>query len=168
MAEENITKTAEEAQKTEEVDYKAEYLRIKEENERLKNGISKTNSEISKVKKELADRLSEQEKAEREKAEKDAERDALLQEYIARDRVNTYTAKLIEGGYDAATAATMARALPDGVPDEYFATMKEFAANAAQKAKTAALDNLPKPTPGGVPTPADASLDRMLKAAGVK
>lgn len=151
-----------------EVDYKAEWEKAQAEIERYKNAISKTNTEISKVKKDLADRMTAEEKAEAERRERRAKELAELEELRTEKRISTYRAKLMESGYDAESALTMATALPEGVQDTYFEAMKKHYEDGIAQAQANALKNQPKPTPGGVVFPADASLERMMKGAGLK
>ena len=63
-------------------------------------------------------------------------------------RISTYQAKLMEVGYDAQTAASMAMSLPEGISEDFFATQKAFLETQKQIAKTEALNNQPSLTPG--------------------
>lgn len=155
-------------EKKPEVDYKAELEKAQAEIERYKNAVTKANAEVSKVKKDLSDRMSAEEKAEAERKEQRARELQELEDLRKEKRISTYKAKLMESGYDAESALTMATALPEGVADTYFDAMKKHYENGIAQAQANALKNQPKPTPGGVLSPADASLERMLKGAGLK
>ena len=165
------TATANESPATEpvtpEVDYKAEYAKAQAEIERLKNGITKTSAEVSKVKKELAERLTKEEQD--ELARKEAQENLMkeLAEYKERDRIANYKDKLVASGYDAETALIMAKALPDGVSDAYFDAARKHHEDSLAKAKADALNNQPRPTAGTTPTPVDAELEAMRRAAGL-
>ena len=69
---------------------------------------------------------------------------------------------------DLITASVMAKALPDGVQDTYFETVKQHNESIKASALAEALKQQPKPTPGGVPQGADPELERMLRGAGLK
>ena len=155
-------------EKKPEVDYKAELEKAQAEIERYKNAVTKANAEVSKVKKDLSDRMSAEEKAEAERKEQRARELQELEDLRKEKRISTYKAKLMESGYDAESALTMANALPEGVADTYFDAMKKHYEDGIAQAQANALKNQPKPTPGGVLSPADASLERMLKGAGLK
>ena len=173
MTDENVNATAQanapvEEPTTPEVDYKAEYEKAQAEIERLKNGITKTSAEVSKVKKELADRMTKEEAAElaRKEAEENIKKE--LAEYKERDRIATYKDKIMEGGFSAEQALAMAKALPAGVDDNYFETLKKHNEDIVAKAKADAINQQPKPTAGGIPDPDKAFEDRLRKAAGLK
>lgn len=172
MTDENVNATAQanapvKEPTTPEVDYKAEYEKAQAEIERLKNGITKTSAEVSKVKKELADRMTKEEAAElaRKEAEENIRKE--LAEYKERDRIATYKDKLIASGYDAESAYIMAKALPEGVGEEYFEVAKKHFEDAQAKAKADAINNQPKLTAGSAPKPIDPELEQMRKAAGL-
>ena len=167
MADEKNLNPAE-PEKKPEVDYKAELEKAQAEIERYKNAVTKANAEVSKVKKDLSDRMSAEEKAEAERKEQRARELQELAYLRAEKRISDYQKKLMKGGYDAELALTMATALPEGVPDTYFDAMKKHYEDGIAQAQANALKNQPKPTPGGVLSPADASLERMMKGAGLK
>ena len=162
------TKVAEEVQPTAEFDYKAAYEDQQKELERFKNAVTKANAEVSRVKKELADRMTAEEKAEALRKEQAEANEGELNELRAEKRITGYRDKLMAGGYDSESALIMAKALPPEVPDTYFETMKQSHEASLAKARADALNNQPKPTAGGVLAPADDTLERMLKGAGLK
>lgn len=151
-----------------EIDYKAEFERLQAENEKLKRAVTNTSSEVAKYKKDLADRMTAEEKAEAERKEARAKELAELEELRTERRISQYQAKLMAGGYDAETAAIMAKALPDGVQDTYFDTVKQHNESIRSQALSDALKQQPKPTPGTVPAGKDVELERMLQGAGLK
>ena len=168
MADETKATEVQVEENTPEMDYKAELAKAQAELERYKNAITKANAEVSKVKKDLADRMTAEEKAEAERKEQRARELQELEDLRKEKRISTYKAKLMESGYDADSALTMATALPEGVADTYFDAMKKHYEDGIAQAQANALKNQPKPTPGGVLSPADASLERMMKGAGLK
>ena len=89
-----------------------------EEVTKLKAALSKANSDAAEWKRQFREKQTEQERAEAERAERDAASQAELNKYRTESRVNSYRAKLIESGYDAQTAQTMAEKLPEGIGDD--------------------------------------------------
>ena len=171
MAEELKTeefKTEKKEEATPEIDYKAEIQKLQAENERLRNANTKASSDVASFKRQLQERMTAEEKAEAERKERRAAELAELEQLRNEKRISQYTAKLMAGGYDAATASVMAKALPDGVQDTYFETVKQHNESIKASALAEALKQQPKPTPGGVPQGADPELERMLRGAGLK
>jgi hypothetical protein len=70
--------------------------------------------------------------------------------YKARERVASYTAKLMAAGFDGQTAAQMAASLPDGVEDVFFESQKAFLQAKTQEIKTQAINSQPT-LPTGAP-----------------
>lgn len=139
-----------EAEKTPEVNpYEAEV-------EKLKKALSKANSEAAENKRKYLATLDEAQRAEAERAEKEAAREARIEELEAKERFSSYKSRLMDAGFDAATAEVMANALPKGVKDEYFIAVKTYNGNQAQALKIASLDNQPGLSVGMPPTSADA------------
>ncbi len=164
MAEE--TKTIEEQLK----EAQAKIKELEELTGKQKSAIDNACSDAAKQKKtaqEWADKykakLSEQEKADLETKQAT---DALLAEldaYKTKERVATYTAKLLEVGYDAETAAKMATALPEGVTDEFFNSQKSFIEAKTQAIKTQTLNGQPNLTVGNTPSAKDAEEAEMAR-----
>lgn len=151
-----------EAPKTETKDTKE----VMAEVERLKKALSKANSEAAENKRKYLASLDEAQRAEAERAEKEAEKDRMLAEYMEKERVSSYKSKLMEAGIDANTADIMARSLPDGVKDEYFTAVKTFNGNQQQAFKAQALDNQPGLSVGMPPTGSDAKKEEENKMRG--
>ena len=63
-----------------------------------------------------------------------------------------YTAKLLEVGYDAQTAASMAMNLPEGISDDFFNQQKSFLETQKQIAKTNAINNQSSMSVGETPS----------------
>lgn len=133
---------------------------LKAEVEKLKIAQSNASADAAKYKRERDDwtekyksKCSEEEKT---KIEAEARFKALEEEnlsYKKKERISTYTARLVEVGFDAQTAATMAAGLPEGISDDFFATQKTFLDNQKQLAKTEALNNQPSLSIGTPPVP---------------
>ena len=164
-------KTAEqtaEQTKAPEIDYKAEYEKAMAEVERYKNGITKTNAEISKLKKDLADNLTKEQQAALERKNAEEEMKRKIAEYEKERTVNNYTKSFIASGYDVETATAMAKALPEGVSEDYFAAVKKFNEDTVAKAKAEAINAQPKLTAGDIPqADTESSVDALLRAKGI-
>ena len=139
--------------------------------EKLKKALSKANSEAAENKRKYLSTLDEAQRAEEERAEKEKAREARIAELEAKERFSTYKSRLMEAGYDTATAEIMAKALPDGVGDAYFEAVKTYNGNQAQAIKNAALDNQPGLSVGMPPTGTekkDERINKILRYAGVQ
>lgn len=139
--------------------------------ERAKQALSKANSEAAEYKRQLKAKMTESEQAEAARAEADK---ALREELatLRRERTESgYNAKFLENGFDAETAAKMAKILPDGVTDEFFSAQKAFIENAVTKAKGDAL-NSQSPPSAGLPVGTDKQADdiqaKLFEYAGIK
>ena len=111
---------------------------LQAEIEKLKKSISASNSDAAKRKKEAEDwqtkyksTLDEQKRKELEAEENIKRIMAENEQFKAKERISTYTAKLMGAGFDETTASSMASSLPDGIPDSFFESQKAF--NEAQK-----------------------------------
>ena len=143
-----------------------------------KAAIDNASSDAAKHKKDALDwqekykaTLSEQEKASLEAKQREEQMLTELNGLKAEKRVASYKSKLMESGYDAETASTMAEALPDGVNDEFFTRQKAFLEAKTQEIKAQALNAQPGLSAGTPPKPEDAEAAEMrsiLKAAGIK
>lgn len=171
MAEEIKTTTADavvtDTTKTDAPAPKVEQPKEDPEVTKLKAALSRANSEAAEWKRQLREKQTEQEKAEADRREREAQRDARLAELEAKDRINTYKNRLMETGVDPASADMMANSLPDGVSDEYFATLKSYLETQRKAADTAALNNQPKlsvgmPPTGITKTEEDMKLDKIF------
>lgn len=130
---------------------------------KLKAALSKSNSEAAEYKRALREKQSEAERAEAERAEKDRERDELLKTLLEEKRISSYKANFMAIGYDADTADVMARNLPDGVSDEYFAANKAFLEAQKQALLSESLNKQPGLSVGTPPTAAQAQREEENK-----
>ena len=134
-----------------------------EELTRLKAALSKANSEAAEWKRQYKATLDE---AKAKALEAEEARKAEMEELLAL-RKDRRKAKLLEAGYDGATADLMALALPDGVSDELFTALKTFNTNQRKAADVASLNNQPGLSVGLPPSGAgksdlDAKLDKIF------
>lgn len=141
----------------------ADVKELQAELEKLKKALSKSNSEAAQYKRERNDLMDETKRKEVEREEKEAERDKLLATYMERDRISTYTSKLMKAGVDSATAEIMAKALPEGVSEDYFTATETFLSNQKKNLEAAALNKQPGLSVGMPPTSADAQKAEMNK-----
>lgn len=130
---------------------------------KLKTALSKANGEAAEYKRALREKQSEAERAEAERAEKDKERDELLKTLLEEKRISSYKANLMAAGYDADTADVMAKSLPDGVSDEYFAATKAFLEAQKQALLSDAINKQPGLSVGTPPTAAQAQREEENK-----
>lgn len=151
-------------------DYEKLYKDLLAEKDKLKDSFDKAASEAAGYKRKLAEHLTkeEQEKLEREQADKDLreELETLRQE----KRYSTYSAKLLESGLTADVAGTLAKTLPDGVPNEFFDGIKKFISDETARIRAEALKQQPNLTnglPPQTPNVDDAENAKMRKWFGI-
>lgn len=149
-----------------EVDYKAEYEKLLLEQKKLKDATDKASSQAAEFKRKLNEKLSEQEKAEAERAEKEAAQLEELNKLRAESRMNGYKTKLIASGYDLATAEAMAAELPEGISDDFFAKQKAFIESQKKTIEAELLNKQPGLSTGSPLNGADAEKMEMEKLRG--
>ena len=144
---------------------KAENELLKKDSEKLKAAQSNASADASEWKKKYHSTLDEASRKEVERAEAEQAMRDELTALKTEKRISVYTAKLMEVGYDAQTAATMAMSLPDGISDDFFAQQKTFIESQKQIAKTETINSQPKLSVGEPPSSAtqeDANLKRWF------
>lgn len=144
---ENVAETA-----TEQIDYAAEIERLKNENAKLKQATTNASADASSWKKKFRETQSEAERAEADRAEELASMRAELEGFRTAARVSGYTSKLMDCGYDAATATAMAQNLPEGISDEFFAGQKAFLNAQKQNVVTELMNKQPGLSSGEIPS----------------
>lgn len=167
-------------EKTLEEQLKEALAKIKELEElasKQKSAIDNACSDAAKQKKaaqEWADKyketLTEQEKHDLEAKQAAEALTAELNTLKAEKRTATYTSRLMEVGYDAQTAATMAAALPEGINEDFFNQQKAFLEAKTQAIKTQTINSQPNLTTGNTPSAADledAEMGKMRKWFGL-
>lgn len=127
-----------------------------EDDSKLKGLLQKANSEASEYKKklkakedELNSKLSEDEKIEKERKEKEAEREALLENLIKEKAIAEHKANFLQRGYDEDLATSSATALANGDTATLFDNLGKFISERDKKAKVEALDSMKRPLGGG-------------------
>lgn len=126
---------------------------------KLKASLSKANSEAAEYKRALREKQSEAERAEAERAERDKEREELLASLLKEKQFAHYKAEYMGAGYPAETAEQLAKLLPDGVTDEYFAATRAALENKEQEIVSKSLNKQPGLSVGTPPTAAQAELE---------
>lgn len=142
-------------------DLMAENASLKADAEKVKKTISNANADAASWKDKYRSTLDE---ATRKEAEREEAAQAMMEELNAlktEKRISTYTARLLEVGYDPKTAASMAVSLPEGISDDFFASQKAFLDTQKQVAKTEALNNQP-PLSVGTPPAAKSEIESKL------
>lgn len=151
------------AKEPEQVDVKA----LLEEVKNLKKTLSEKNSEAAGYKRQLREKQTEDERKEAERAEREAQREARIKELEEKERINSNTERLIGIGSDPDSARAIAKALPEGVKDEYFEAMKALYEKTKQAAIEGALKSQPQPSTGEPPKPEDAMAKALAMYAGL-
>lgn len=137
---------------------------------KLKTALSRANSEAADWRRKYVENVDEQKRKELE-AQEARQKELEELESLRRDkRINTYMTRLMDSGVDHTSADIMAKALPDGVSDDYFAAMKSLLSTQKQAAETAALNSQPKlsvgmPPTGVQKTEEDKKLDKIFGLA---
>ena len=130
----------------------AENNSLKADAEKVKKTISNANADAASWKDKYRATLDEAKRKEEERAEADEALRAELTALKTEKRISTYTAKLLEVGYDAQTAASMAMNLPEGISDDFFNQQKSFLETQKQIAKTNAINNQSSMSVGETPS----------------
>ena len=156
--------------KAEEVKPSPTEAALQKEIDNLKKRLSVVNSDAAEMKRKLREKMSEDERKEAERAEKEAAREAELAELRREKTVNGYKARLMEVGYDAETAKSMAEGLPSDLGDDFFAAQKTFLDNKAKEIEANLIKNQPNLSNGKPFSASDAEakeLADLRKAFGL-
>lgn len=141
----------------------AELARMKSENEKLKNAQSNASADASKYKKQLAERMTEQEKAAAETKELietlKAENEALKRSQALAEN----EAGFIGAGFDGETAKKAAEAFFDKDFKAFIKTLGDFITAHDKALNADAIRNTPKPGTGntGAPSITQEQFDKM-------
>ena len=145
---------------------------------KLKSAMSSANSETAKYKRERdeavkkwKETLSEQEKAEAERVEREKEIQEELKSLRRDKTVSGYTAQCLTLGYGAELARKAAEAMADGDAAEIINCQKEFMEAKTKEIEANALNRQPTLTSGAPPTAKTAEAEaynNMRKAWGLK
>lgn len=130
---------------------------------KLKKSLSNANSEAAEYKRQLREKQTEAERAAADQAEKEREMQERLAAYETKERISSYKAQLMAAGVDPETADVMAKSLPAGVADSYFAATKTFLDNQKQTLLSESLNKQPGLSVGTPPTAAQAKKEEENK-----
>ena len=128
-------------------------LKAYEEKEnKSKEAISKACADAAEWKRKYRETLDDATRKEQERQDKYTEMESRLKAYEAKDRINTYTQKLVFAGYPIEQASRMAEGLPEGVSDTFFEEQKAFLENTKQTIKNEKLNAQPNLPVGSTPS----------------
>ena len=137
--------------------------------QKLKDSFNKTSSEVADYKKklkakeeELNAKLTDDEKREKERMAKEAEREAMLESLLKEKSVAEHKANFLKVGYDEELATASASALVEGDFNKVFDNLGKFISDRDKKAQVKALDSTPRPMSGGTtPEVTKEQFDKM-------
>lgn len=135
--------------------------------EKLKASVTNASADAANWKKQYRSTQDEATRKEAERAEQDEAIRAELNALRTEKRVSTYTARLMEAGYDAQTASTMAINLPEGISEDFFVSQKTFLENQKQSVKNELINNQPGLSVGTPPAPKSDEEEKMRKWFGL-
>lgn len=135
---------------------KAAIKALEDKESKSKEAISKACADAAEWKRKYRETLDDATREKQEQTDRFADMEARLKAYEAKDRVNTYTQKLVAAGYPIEQASKMADGLPDGIPDTFFDEQKAFLEATKQIIKTEKLNAQPNLPVGSAPSAADA------------
>jgi hypothetical protein len=127
---------------------------------KYKKLISEANAEAADFKKQLNAKMTEAEAAEAERKEQDKKTQKELSDLRKANQLTELTTKYVTLGYDEKLAKATAEAFVDGDMDTVFANSQKHLDAVKAAAKTAALDDTPKPK-GGQATPKDVTQEQF-------
>ena len=141
-----------------------------EKDSKSKDAISKACADAAEWKRKYRETLDGAEREKQEKEERLADMQTRLAAYEAKDRVNTYTQKLVAAGYPIEQASRMAEGLPEGIADSFFDEQRAFLEATKQTIKTQTINaqpNLPIGTPPTTGDIADKEINDLRRWIGL-
>lgn len=142
---------------TNQIDWEARAKALESENNKLRKSVTEASADASKHKhnaeelqKQLNERMTEEERAKAEEAERNAARDKELEELRTAMNVAKYSASLMANdiGMDTETAKTVAEALNAGETDKVLDGIRKFVVTHDKALREDSLKNNPT-LPGG-------------------
>lgn len=150
---------------------KAMLKALEDKESKSKEAISKACADAAEWKRKYRETLDDATREKQEQADRFADMESRLKAYEAKDRVNTYTQKLVAAGYPIDQASRMAEGLPDGIADSFFEEQRAFLEATKQNIKNEKLNsqpNLPAGTPPSPATSADKEMADLRRWMGLK
>ena len=119
-----------------------------------KDTFDKTASELASLKKQLKDKMSEEERKEAERVQKEAEIMEELETLRKAQKIADMKSRYLGLGYDEKLAEDTAKAYAEGNIDAVFKNQKTFQENSKKAIEAELLANTPRPpASGGDDTP---------------
>lgn len=112
--------------------------------ERLKAALAKANSEAGNYRKQLRERQTAEEAAAAERAEKDAEREELLNSLIREKTEGQYAKRLMSLGLTEEDASKTAKGLPNGIDNSFFDGLLKYKAELEKNIRAEIIKWTPK------------------------
>ena len=137
---------------------------------RLKNALSKSNSEAADYRKKWQATLSDQERAEAERQQRENEMQTQLNALLREKQTSEFEKNFLATGYSPELAKSSATAMVDGNNAQVFADMNTFIAERTKQLQAEALNTQPQLTNGSPvaqPTPEDDLTAAFRKAIGL-
>ena len=116
---------------------------------KLKAALNKASSDTASYKKALREKQTEQERLDAERAEKEAEREALLKSLMREKDVSVQKASFLSHGFSDELSVSTAEAILDGDFDTFHKNLKSFLENKEKELRADILKATPKPVSGG-------------------
>lgn len=115
---------------------------------KLKAALNKASSDTASYKKALREKQTEQERLDAERAEKEAEREALLKSLMREKDVSVQKASFLSHGFSDELSVSTAEAILDGDFDTFHKNLKSFLDNKEKELRADILKATPKPVSG--------------------
>ena len=115
---------------------------------KYKTLMQKANAQASEYKKALREKQTEQERLDAERAEKEAEREALLKSLMREKDVSVQKASFLSHGFSDELSVSTAEAILDGDFDTFHKNLKSFLDNKEKELRADILKATPKPVSG--------------------
>ena len=155
----NIAATAEAPKEPTLEELKAKLKAYEGKENKSKEAISKACADAAEWKRKYRETLDENTRKAQEQADRYADMENRLKEYEVKDRISTYTQKLVSAGYPIEQASRMAQGLPEGVSDAFFEEQRAFLEATKQTIKNDKLNSQPN-LPVGTPPSANGTADK--------
>ena len=137
---------------------------------RLKNALSKSNSEAADYRKKWQSTLSEQERLEAERQQRETDMQTQLNALLREKQTSEFEKNFLATGYSPELAKSSATAMVDGNNAQVFADMNAFIAEKTKQLQAEALNTQPQLTQGSPvvnPSPEDDLTAAFRKAIGL-
>lgn len=137
---------------------------------RLKNALSKSNSEAADYRKKWQSTLSEQERLEAERQQRETDMQTQLNALLREKQTSEFEKNFLATGYSPELAKSSATAMVDGNNAQVFADMNAFIAEKTKQLQAEALNNQPQLTNGNpvvTPSPEDAFTSAIRAGIGL-